>query len=327
MSAQEELNYSNEASISDIFGRQKVKLYKIKHFIFDFGGVMIEKTFVIKNLFEIIKDDLQIKLEIIHNPYFKKLRRRLSSGIISAREFLEKIFNKYYYPYQKEGGELPSKKVNVDYYLELWFHWYSQFTHFSSEMEEIIIRLHNAGYTVSLMSNTFGIHSKSNELKGFFDIFDNVFLSNEIGLIKPDPKKYKYVLKKLDTKPEKCIFIDDKLRNLVPAMKLGIIGIKFESIYKFKAQLTELGIKEINKNLRRDIKKKYKRYKEKKKNYKEAKKSYKKTKKEYKKKKKRNLKKKLDYYKNYFQYKEKKKEYKKEKELKKKELVRKIDDN
>ena len=40
-------------SITDMFGKQKIRLYKIKHIIFDFGGVIIEKTFVLKNLFYI----------------------------------------------------------------------------------------------------------------------------------------------------------------------------------------------------------------------------------------------------------------------------------
>ena len=57
-------------------------------------------------------------------------------------------------------------------------------------MEEIVTRLHKAGYVVSLVSNTYDIHAKSNELRGFYKLFDNVFLSNEIGLIKPDVKKY-----------------------------------------------------------------------------------------------------------------------------------------
>jgi hypothetical protein len=41
---------------------QKVRLYKIKHFIFDFGGVLIEKTFVLDNLFDLIEHDLSIKI-------------------------------------------------------------------------------------------------------------------------------------------------------------------------------------------------------------------------------------------------------------------------
>ena len=289
MSSQEKTEKFDDYSKSKIFGKQKVKLYDLKHFIFDFGGVMIKKTFVLKNLFDIINQDLKINIPSKEeSSYFRKLRRSVSSGRISSREFIEKLFKKYYYPFQNKAGALPLKKVNVSYYLELWFNLYSQFANFSSEMEEIIERLHQAGYIVSLMSNTFDIHAKSNQLKGFYDIFDNIFLSNEIGLRKPDLEKYKHVLKKLDTKPKKCVFIDDKIQNLVPARKLGIIVIKFESLEKFKLQLNELGVGNISKDLRHEIKRKYKHYKSKKKEYKQIKKAYKKAKKNFLEKKKKN---------------------------------------
>ncbi|GAG03948.1 unnamed protein product, partial [marine sediment metagenome] len=256
MSTQEELEKSK------IYGeKQKVRLYKIKHFIFDFGGVLIEKTFVLKNLLDIIESDLSLSIPRDENSYMRKIKRKLSSGRISTQDFLQKIFEKYYYPFQKKDGALPPKKVNAEYYVELWFDLYSQVADISVEMAGIIERLHQADYTVSLMSNTHDVHAKSNYLKGFYDIFDNVFLSNEIGFIKPDMDKYKYVLKKLDTSPKKCIFIDDKIQNLVPARELGIIVIRFESFNGFKEQLNELGVGDISKDLRKKIKKRYKRYK------------------------------------------------------------------
>lgn len=301
---------------------QKVKLYKIKHFIFDFGGVLIEKSFVLKNLLSIIEQDLQIKIpDKDVDPYIRKLRRRLSSGIVSAREFLSYIFEKYFYPNQNKEGSLPPKKVNVEYYLELWFNLYTEVTNFSYEMAEIVERLHDAGYIVSLMSNTYDIHARSNELRGFYDIFDNVFLSNEIGYIKPDMEKYKYVLKKLDTKPKKCVFIDDKLTNLIPAHQLGIIVIRFESLETFRETLKEIGIEKIKPNLRKEIKKKYKKYKSKKKEYKKAKKEYKKAKNEYlKKKHKKSLKRRAKFLNKRSIYRRKKEEYEKQKR-KKKELI------
>ena len=310
---------------SKIYGeKQKVRLYKIKHFIFDFGGVLIEKSFVLMNLLDMLEADLNISLPRIENPYIRKLKRSLSSGRISSREFLENLFEKFYYPFQKTDGSLPPKKINVEYYIELWFDLYSQVTHISSEMAVIIERLHQAGYIVSLMSNTHDIHAKSNMLRGFYDSFDNVFLSNEIGLIKPDMEKYKHVVKKLDTKPKKCIFIDDKIRNLVPARDLGFIVIRFESFEKFRNVLNELGIGKISKDLRHEIRQKYKKYKKSKKEYKKAKKEYKKAKKEYLNKKSRPLKRRLEFQQKKRQYQKKKTEYKKERKKKKRELISKI---
>lgn len=319
MSSQEEIEKSK------IYGeKQKVRLYKIKHFIFDFGGVLIEKTFVLKNLLDMVEADLNITIPRLENSYIRKIKRSLSSGRISSKEFLEKIFDKYYYPFQKTDGALPPKKVNAEYYIELWFDLYSQVTHISSEMAEIIERLHQAGYTVSLMSNTHDIHAKSNMLKGFYDIFDNIFLSNEIGLIKPDMEKYKYVIKKLDTSPKKCVFIDDKMQNLVPARELGIIVIRFESFERFKETLNELVIGDISKDLRYEIRQKYKKYKRTKKDYKKAKKEYKKAKKEYLKKKGKSLKRRLEFQRKRAQYHKIKSKYKKAREIKKDELVTKI---
>lgn len=311
-----------EISESKIYGNmQKVRLYKIKHFIFDFGGVLIEKAFVLKNLFDMIEADLNITIPRMENPYMRKLKRNLTSGRYSSREFLEKIFKKFYYPYQQKDGALPPKKVNVEYYLELWFDLYSLVTRVSLRMAEIIERLHQAGYTVSLMSNTHAIHARSNLLRGFYDNFDNLFLSNEIGLIKPELAKYKYVLKKLDTKPKKCVFIDDKIQNLVPARELGFIVIRFESFEKFQVQLNDLGIGDISKGLRHEIKKKYKKYKKKKKEYASAKKEYKKARKDYLEKKGKSLKKRNEFRRTQKRYYKKKSEYNKEKEKKKDELM------
>ncbi len=298
---------------------QKVKLYYIKHFIFDFGGVMVEKTYVLKILFDIIETDLKISINRSEDPFYKKLKRKISSGQISSKEFLEEIFKRYYYPFQKKDGALPAKKVNVYYYLELWFQLYSQLTHFSTDMEEIIHRLHLAGYFVSLMSNTYDLHAKSNELNGFYEVFDRVFLSNEIGNIKPNIEQYNYLLKKLDTKPKKCVFIDDKLKNLAPARKLGFLVIKFEGIEKFKQQLTALGVGSITKETRRQIRQKYKQFKMKKKEYKRAKKVYKQAKKDAKKHKKSRKTQKI-YKEKKDNYRKLKDEYKQQKTIKEEEL-------
>ncbi|MHA2392520.1 MAG: HAD family hydrolase [Promethearchaeota archaeon] len=319
------MSNSKDIKKSKIYGEnQKVRLYKIKHFIFDFGGVLIEKTFVLKNLLDMIELDLHTPIPRMENKHIRKYKRSLSSGRISSQEFLEKILDRFFYPFQKKNGALPPKKVNVEYYVELWFDLYSQVTHVSLEMAEIIERLHQAGYVVSLMSNTHDIHARSNMLRGFYDIFDNVFLSNEIGLIKPDLEKYKYVMKKLDTKPKKCVFIDDKIQNLVPAREIGIIVIRFESFEKFKQTLNELGIGEISKNLRNQIRQQYKIYQKSKKEYKKAKKDYKKAKSDYLKKKGISLKRRLNFQKKQVQYRKKKAVYKKEREKKKEDLVSKI---
>lgn len=57
---------------------------------------------------------------------------------------------------------------------------------------------------------------------------DKIFVSCELGLLKPDTEIYKQVLKKLKAQPEEVVFIDDKLTNIEAAKSIGINGIVFD---------------------------------------------------------------------------------------------------
>ena len=57
---------------------------------------------------------------------------------------------------------------------------------------------------------------------------DKIFVSYELGLLKPDKAIYQSVLAKLNAKPEEVIFIDDKRENVEAAKSLGINGIVFD---------------------------------------------------------------------------------------------------
>ena len=111
MVIREEISDNENISLYEVFGKQKVKWYEIKHFIFDFGGVMINKTFVLKNLFSILEADLNI--DIIKkegDPYIKKIRRQATSGVITSREFLDKLFERYKIDSNYNNTALPQKK-------------------------------------------------------------------------------------------------------------------------------------------------------------------------------------------------------------------------
>ena len=74
----------------------------------------------------------------------------------------------------------------------------------------------------------------------FLGAFDRYFLSNEMGLLKPDPTYFQYILDELQTPPSDCIFIDDRSENVLSARNLGINGLVFESIDKLKSDLFEI---------------------------------------------------------------------------------------
>lgn len=85
-------------------------------------------------------------------------------------------------------------------------------------------------YHLSLLSNTSSPHyNKLRDRFDFFDYFDKLFLSYEVGVMKPDEAIYNHVLSVLDIPPEAMAFFDDGARNVEAARKLGVHAYQVNS--------------------------------------------------------------------------------------------------
>ena len=114
-------------------------------------------------------------------------------------------------------------------------------------MVEIIKTLKKKGFTQACLTNNFIPDNDNqpdmidlNKKTEIFNLFDFIFESKEIGLRKPDQAFYDYVLEKVDTSPEKIIFLDDLGINLKPAKAMGLTTIKVISESQAKADLENL---------------------------------------------------------------------------------------
>ena len=56
-------------------------------------------------------------------------------------------------------------------------------------------------------------------------------------MAKPDPAIYRYVLKKLGTRPGETLFLDDKLVNVEAARALGMKALEFTTVEQLRADL------------------------------------------------------------------------------------------
>ena len=72
------------------------------------------------------------------------------------------------------------------------------------------------------------------------DIFDDMVISAEIGVAKPDPRIYHVALQNLMVKPEESVFIDDMLRNVEAARKIGMYAVQFIQPDQAVTELSEL---------------------------------------------------------------------------------------
>lgn len=90
----------------------------------------------------------------------------------------------------------------------------------------------NLGYKTAILSNTNWMHWDKS-VKDFFgidgykveDYFDHVFLSCELGMVKPDPRIYQHVIDTTGVKADNIIFFDDSARNCEGARQCGINAI------------------------------------------------------------------------------------------------------
>lgn len=117
----------------------------------------------------------------------------------------------------------------------------------NNELIGIIKNLRKQGYKTGLLSNTSKLLMFPT-LKNYFGVdltqlFGQVIISSEVGLLKPDKAIYQLVLNKLRVPAKRAIYIDDALQYLRGAQELGITGLLFQSNRKLRQDLAYLGIK------------------------------------------------------------------------------------
>lgn len=80
---------------------------------------------------------------------------------------------------------------------------------------------------LGLISNAWsGLREVLRRLR-LLDLFDEVVISAEVGLLKPDPRIYLLALERLRVPPEAAAFVDDLPGNVQAACALGLYGIHF----------------------------------------------------------------------------------------------------
>lgn len=71
----------------------------------------------------------------------------------------------------------------------------------------------------------------------FLNWFDGIVVSGTEKMRKPNPAFYQLLLDRYNTKAEEALFIDDNLRNVLAAQKMGIKSIHFSSAEQLKKEL------------------------------------------------------------------------------------------
>ena len=178
----------------------------INTIIFDFGDIFI-------NLDKEAPISLFKKLGLSEwNSDLNQLNIQFEKGKISEDEFLFGI-----------QEQIPNASKD-----EILFAWNSILLDFPLRRLEFLQKL-KKNYRLFLLSNTDSIHIETFERENgvsfysdFYQCFEKVYFSFEMGMRKPDSVIFNYIIKKHDLFPKRTLFVDDKKDNTDAALLLGL---------------------------------------------------------------------------------------------------------
>ena len=186
----------------------------MKNLIFDLGNVIIDIDFDL-TFREFSKlSSLYSWQEVRYFIKEKCIWENYEKGLVSDEKFREILRN-----------ELKIKAS--DYELDKAFCGLLQ--NIQPERIELLKDL-SEKYRLFILSNTSNIHFQQVErllfesagINHFSDIFETVFLSFEIGKLKPEMEIYQQLLSQANLNANETLFFDDMLINLEGASTLGI---------------------------------------------------------------------------------------------------------
>lgn len=76
----------------------------------------------------------------------------------------------------------------------------------------------------------------------FLQYFENILVSGEEKMKKPDLEIYNRFIEKYEVNPSSCVFIDDSAKNIIGAQEAGINTIHFKNANLLKQELMSIGI-------------------------------------------------------------------------------------
>ncbi len=185
---------------------------EIKNIIFDFGVVLVDL-----NRFRFIENFKKIGVTTIESLTGTALHK----GIFADFE----LGNVTPEIFCKEVCKLSQKEIEP---LDVEKAWLSMLDTIPQYKLDKIIELRKH-YRVYLLSNTNVLHWNLS-LKTMFnykgltinDFFEKVWLSNELGMMKPDKSIFDFILNDGSIDPNETLFIDDAQPNCMTAQLLGI---------------------------------------------------------------------------------------------------------
>jgi putative hydrolase of the HAD superfamily len=197
--------------MSHSYGDQRAK--QITTFLFDYGGVLADEGFR-EGLFAIARMCGQNERHFFEMATEAVYETRYVTGHGSERLFWDSIRN-------NSGIALSDEMMRN--------HIISRFS-LRMPMLGLVKMLRSKGYKVMILSDQTNWLKELDERDHFFEAFDLIFNSYDLGKAKRDVSLFKDILSKLGLAPDEVLFVDDNAGHTRRAKLVGINAITFTDI-------------------------------------------------------------------------------------------------
>jgi 2-haloacid dehalogenase len=199
----------------------------INAIIFDFGGVLINWD-----------------PHKLFNKYFANDTRAIDNFLDEINFSSWNLSQDKGYPFAQAVTDLSVQFPHYAHLIQAYDkEWEQSITGLIPETLEILHNLKAAGY------HLFGLTNWSAEKFSLvrhkyrvFDLFDEILVSGEVKLIKPDPAIFLLLLQNIHREPHECLLVDDSLKNIETAKQLGFATHHFTSAARLEMYLHQMNI-------------------------------------------------------------------------------------
>jgi putative hydrolase of the HAD superfamily len=105
-------------------------------------------------------------------------------------------------------------------------------------MVEAVRTARRGGVRTGLISNSWSTDHYDRELLA--KLFDDVVISGEVGVHKPEPEIYLLACERLGVEPSSCVFVDDLRENCAGAEAVGMTAILHRDPERTVAEIEQL---------------------------------------------------------------------------------------
>jgi putative hydrolase of the HAD superfamily len=173
---------------------------------------------VILDFYGVIQTDEVIVWAEKQVSEFPNIRQAVDEA--SRKIDLNEISLEEYYQELATAVNRPVDAVKAELANEITINW---------PLLDIVGKLRDQGIKTAILSNDGSSLLAYLEEHDISQHFDEVFVSGELGMMKPDPRVYKYAANKLGIEISDSIFFDDRQTNVDGATRAGMQAELFTS--------------------------------------------------------------------------------------------------